>query len=483
MVRHPLIRTKEVSMKWFWQTHATRRVPRKAPQRKPSFRPVLESLESRLTPSLSPTGVSLDTITAHAVVGGVQQVNVAVESTAGTEGFNPTATLNTATYITGTTGSATAAATTADSSGNTYTAGTITDTSGNVSAYVAKYDSSGNQVYLSTFQLQDSSMTTLNTKGLAVAVDSSGDAFIAGTTANPNTSVQDAFTAKLSSDGSQIVWADDLGSQTTGAGISVKSDGTSVTTGTYSGASDGLNHLFAIRLSADGSSADYYYYYQFGTTTMPDLYATQGNAVALNNNSTVSTKGSLAVIAGNIIFTDSTGNTNQDVFTFEIDNGTNALTEGNGKWANLLTDTNPDTLTGAAFNTDDTPVMSGTLTTSTGTVGVLLKYPADGGMGNPTFANTDANATAFNAIAIDSNGNLYAAGTSSTGAYVAKISSDGATIIDDISFGTTGDSANGVSAGSKIWVVGSTTSSTLSTDTTTLNGTQDGFLANITFSM
>src|SRR5438105_9434607 len=104
-------------------------------------------LEDRLQPSL--TGLPVDAVEAHAVTGFHQMDFVAQSTVAG--GVHDMLSLSTATYLTGTTGAATARGIALGQDGSTYQTGTITE-NGSEQGYVAKYDPSGKQVYLFKFQ-------------------------------------------------------------------------------------------------------------------------------------------------------------------------------------------------------------------------------------------------------------------------------------------------------------------------------------------
>ncbi|HLJ94430.1 MAG TPA: hypothetical protein VKU02_14685 [Gemmataceae bacterium] len=451
---------------------------RKSPAARPApktYRPCLEMLEVRLQPSNS--GFAVDGITAHPLP---------VSSSLGlsahsifADGVEPMLSLSTATYITGTMGTATARGTALGGDGSTFQAGTVTQ-NGSQEAYVAKYTPNGTQVYLTTIQLLDSNSNPLNTLGTGVAVDGLGDAYLGGTVID-GAGANHSYGVKLSPDGQTVVWVHSFQAGTTTQGIAVSdpnNDGTGIVawtgTLTFTNPSQGPvgDHVILAEYAADGTGNLAFYYTFTGNPT------TQGDAIALNTNSVFSTPGSLIYLAGNI-----TLNGNEQTLAFQLD-----ATTGNGNWAR--TDgadfASPASLTGVAVNADDSSVYSGTTSTSTGTNGIVVGYPANGGpVGQPpTFATTLSNALSLNAITVDAAGNIYATGAatdpSTGGVYVAKLDSSG-NILSELQFGGTGtvDAGYGVvvtSSGS-LWVVGDTTLASLATDGSTLNGTQDGFLA------
>lgn len=140
-----------------------------------------------------------------------------------------------------------------------------------------------------------------------------------------------------------------------------------------------------------------------------------------------------------------------------------------------------------AVNPDDNSVYSGTVSTASATVGIVVSYPASASQGVPLFVTNLQNASSLNAVTLDSAGNIYttgaAANPSSGGVYVAALDNTG-TVVSELQFSDTGtiDAGYGivVTGSGSLWVVGDTTLSSLATDGTTLNGTQDGFLASVT---
>jgi hypothetical protein len=457
-----------------------------------NFRPDVEALEDRFQPSL--TGLPLDGMEVHPITGFHHQDFVAQSTVA--DVFTPKLALNTATYATGTTGSAMARGTALGQDGSTYVTGTIT-LNGGEQGYVAKYAPNGTRDYLMTFQAVDNTaidITFKDTEGHALAVDGLGNAYVAGTAIDASSGDHNAYTLKISADGTMIDWGiafDGPNNVSTGDGIAVNDpnnngNGQAVLTGTFTNTDATMgtvgDHIFAVRWTADGSNADFANFFTFGDGDT----GSHGKAVALNTNSTNSTPGSLAYLAGNIIL-----NGTQQTLAFQFDNGTDTGA-GTGNWSATLTNSSnlastTDTLTGVAVNPDDTSVYSGTVSTASASEGIVVSYPANASQGMPLFTAVLHNALSLNAIALDGPGNVYttgaAANPSSGGIYVAALDHMG-NFVSDLQFGDIGsvDAGYGVVAtsSSSVWVVGDTTLSSLSTDGTTLNGTQDGFLASVT---
>lgn len=436
------------------------------------FRPQVEMLENRLQPSL--TGMALDGIEAHPIA--ESEPVSAVAHTITADGIKDMLSVSTATYITGTTGSATARGVALGQDGSTYQAGTIT-VNGSEVAYAAKYDPNGTQIFLAPIQLVDSNNNNLNTEGDGVAVDGLGNIYLGGTFIDA-AGAPHSYGLKLSADGTTIVWLHNFQGGSTTNGIAVtdpNNNGTGhvVWTGTLTITDPSTgpvgDHIVVASFTTDGTR-DYAFFYTFTGTT-----ASQGKGVALNTNSTFSTPGSLAYAAGNVVL-----NGNQQTLAFVVNE-----TNGNGTFARTLTNTSTsDTLTGVAVNPDDSSVYSGTVATSSGNVGILVGYGADGSVLIPP--TLLANALTLNAITVDATGNIYVTGAatnaSNGGVYVATLDANG-NLLSEAEFGGTGtvDAGYGIAVTSTgtLWVVGDTTSSTLSTDGTVLVGPQDGFLASV----
>jgi hypothetical protein len=162
-----------------------------------------------------------------------------------------------------------------DSSGNTYITGGTSDTfsgntnAGNYDVFVAKYDSSGNQVWVKQFGTSSSDF------GSGIAVDSSGNAYIAGQTngtfaGNTNAGSADMFIAKYDSSGNQV-WVKQFGTSSGdfGSGIAVDASGNTYTTGYTEGAlagniSAGSADMFIAKYDTSGNQV---WVKQFGTSS------------------------------------------------------------------------------------------------------------------------------------------------------------------------------------------------------------------------
>jgi len=195
-----------------------------------------------------------------------------------------------------------------DSSGNAYVTGSTASAnfptaspltaalSGSVDAFVAKLDPSGTSLVYSTF-LGGNNVD----RGSAIAVDSSGDAFVAGTTSSPDfptttgalqTSfaggATDAFVAKLNPAGDTLAYATYMGGtgSDTAHTLALDSIGDAFvagdtqstdfpTLGAFQGASGGQGDAFLSKLKPDGSGLVY-------STYLGGSGADSGQAVAVD---------------------------------------------------------------------------------------------------------------------------------------------------------------------------------------------------------
>lgn len=151
-----------------------------------------------------------------------------------------------------------------------------------------------------TFQAVDNTATNItfmNTEGHALAVDGVGNVYVAGTAIDASSGDHNAYTVKISADGTAIVWGiafDGPNNVSTGDGIAVNDpnndgNGQAVMTGTFTNTDASMgtvgDHMLAVRWTADGSNADYANFFTFGDTDS----GSHGKAVALNTHSTAST--------------------------------------------------------------------------------------------------------------------------------------------------------------------------------------------------
>ena len=209
--------------------------------------------------------------------------------------------------IWGDTGSATGNAVAVDTSGNAYFVGTASafqTTSGalnNCCAFVEKLSTTGGEVYGAQIGA---------TQGLAIAVDSLGAAYIAGTTSassfpssppgarTTNAGGFDAYAAKLSPDATSLTFATFLGGSgndsantiTLGTGNVVYFGGSTassnlpVTTGVVQGTYGGGSDAFVASLNAAGSSFGFVTYLGGGKSDALTSIAVGGSGLILAGN-------------------------------------------------------------------------------------------------------------------------------------------------------------------------------------------------------
>src|ERR1017187_5298131 len=198
-----------------------------------------------------------------------------------------------------------------DSSGEAYVTGTTasrdfpvlnalqTRLSGFSNGFVLKLNAAGNALIFSTYLGGNGS-----DKGNAIALDPGGNAYVTGdstSTTFPATALQrsnqggqDAFVAKISADGRQLIYSTYLGgsSEDSGTAIAVDANGSAYVTGaTYSSDfpvvsafqphSGGGQEAFVAKLGNDGASLQYSSYLggSGGQVAFPEL----GQGIALDN--------------------------------------------------------------------------------------------------------------------------------------------------------------------------------------------------------
>jgi RHS repeat-associated protein len=182
-----------------------------------------------------------------------------------------------------------------DSSGNAYVTGTTTSTNfpttlgafrrtsgGGFDAFVTKLNAAGSGLIYSTYLVGGGGSFFLGPSFVGIAVDSSGNAYVTGTTASTDFPVtsgafqttfggfDDAFVTKLNGAGSALVYSTYLGGNSgdQGRGIAVDSVGSAYVTGitstnfpTTSGAfqttAGGSSDAFVTKLNAAGSALVY----------------------------------------------------------------------------------------------------------------------------------------------------------------------------------------------------------------------------------
>ncbi len=157
-----------------------------------------------------------------------------------------------------------------DSSGNVYVTGDVISTDGtNREALITKYNTSG------TIQWQRSLGGATGDYGYGIAVDSSGNVYIAGYTASQGAGGNDVLIAKYNTSGT-IQWQRSLGGSGTdrGQAIAVDSSGNVYVTGYTASQGAGGNDVLITKLPASGGLTGTYGSLTYAATTLTDAART-----------------------------------------------------------------------------------------------------------------------------------------------------------------------------------------------------------------
>jgi hypothetical protein len=433
-------------------------VKARAAHRPRTFRPWLEQLEDRMTPS-GPQGLDVGAWPIGVVPQPVSPDHLIRLA-------SPLATQVSGTYVTGTTDSATAEGVAVGADGSTYVTGLVNDPalSTDQLAYVAKYDPTGAVVYYTTFFAFDGPGSS--TEGTGIAVDDAGNAYVSGKAHNVADGTDDGVYLKLDPTGSTPVYflkqRSSAGGPVGANGVAIDAAGDAVFTGSF--VAFGHNNMYAARFDPSGTQV-FNFIYAFGGTHP----SSQANGAAMPASGTVTT------IAG---------------------------------WANVTPDTIGPNATVLQVNATGAPISAIILTTRTTDSANAVALDAAGNVylatttdiGGPTQTGSTAklqpnlipfwwnvpvgpSSLTANGIALDDSGNLIVTGADSSGqAYLSQVSGTDGTTTDYTVFGGSGgaDVGNAVAVrpgDGHVFVAGTTNSSDFAvTDGSTLNGTQDGFL-------
>lgn len=182
-----------------------------------------------------------------------------------------------------------------DGAGNAYVAGNTSGvfagqtSSGGKDAYIVKYDSLGNAVWTRQFG------TTNNDYAYSIAVDSVGNSYVAGATSGTFTGQTpsggtDAFIAKYDSSGN-AVWARQFGTNASGEdqalGVAVDGSGNAYVAGYFAGTFIGQTSLGG----TDAFVAKFGYTFNLITSALPNGEQTAAYPVATNNSTLQATGG------------------------------------------------------------------------------------------------------------------------------------------------------------------------------------------------
>jgi hypothetical protein len=475
----------------------------KSKSRSQSFRrPRLELLEDRVQPSVllqQPSGIVSSAplqAAAFSALTPIQAGGVDLQLDHQTGGAQAPA-INVATYVTGTSNSASGGGVAVDANDNQYVAGSVVvnATTGATAGFIAKYlphsvtldttfnptgDTPGVVMYQPTF-----SMVQYNLAFRGVAVDSRGNVDAVGVATNPNNGVRLALFGQWDSTGTRT-FAVGYGSLTDTThlyafdGIAADGMGDVFFTGTFW---DGSNQQLAFGLLPDGSTTTIAGSYGFTGVT-----STGGHGIAVDGGA------NFGYVAGELVPSPVgpkqglAGRINLQDIGFQI-----TAFGFQGNFGDLV-------LSGAAVAGSGRSYFAGTVAadTSGGIAALILQfdsgfmYDADHSVafqllddqGNTHNAN-------LSAAAVDLTGNVYVTGaadpdTPTPGVLVVKL--DSTLNLDTSSLDVLGGDGSDIGASlavngdGSISVVGTTTSANFPvTDGSTLHGTADAFLLNYSF--
>jgi len=417
-----------------------------------------------------------------------------------------------------------------DTSGNAFVTGETTSTnfptttgvfqpalagSGNV--FVTKLNATGTALVYSTYL----GGTGIEDVGKAIALDSSGNAYITGLTYSANfpittgafqthfggnASTYTAFVTKLNANGTALLYSTYLGGSglDTGYGVTVDSSGSAfitgetqssnfpTTAGAFQTALVGTENAFVTNLSATGTALVYSTYLGGSSTSIGGIGTSvavdsSGNAFVTGGTSSASfptTTGAYqtALIGfGNAFVTKLNPTGTALIFSTYVGGGTDegygiALdSSGNAYIAGKTANSNFPTTSGAFQTTCTNGVYSTAFVTKLNATGTGLLYSTClGGTGTATTGNSAAG------IALDSSGNAYVTGATTvanfpitTGAYQTNYGGDGNAYMAELNAtgaalvystylgGSGGDAGTGIAADSNgnTYVTGYTASS------------------------
>jgi hypothetical protein len=386
--------------------------------------------------------------------------------------------VNSATYVTGTTGSSTGRGVAVDAAGNEFVTGTRVETSGNTFAFVAKYDTSSNQVYLyALYFTADGAIDP--TEGHGIAVDSSGNLYLVGTFQQRN-GITWSYVAKTTNDFTMFLGTAYFG-RTAGLnsldGVALDQAGHVIATG-VSSPNGGAAEVFYADLNSSNFSVVGAHAYDFSGQ---GFQASSGAGVGVQPD------GSHLAIAGTLV--PFSGSLNELLLRV-----TNPAT-GEATMAAVSSEDGDAVGTAAAVDAAGNDYFAGTLAVPGGTVADVQKFAPGSGLTAPPvweYQSADTTST-VNALALGTGGTIYITGSAQDAGgnprvLITQLLDTG----DDVQeagtarVGGTGPSDVGMAvavdlAGNAV-VVGTTTSPDFPvTDGSTLNGTSDAFLLNYGF--
>lgn len=377
--------------------------------------------------------------------------------------------------------------------------------------------------------------------GNAIAVDANGAVYVTGTSASsdfPTTTgafqktlagASDVFVFKIDPAASQATYVTFIGGTGDDVGLALRVDTSGnafvagstssadfpTTTSAYKTTAPGGGDAFALKLAPDGASLAYATYLGGAARDVANSMALDADGNAYLTGETESSD-----------FPVTNGATKQgtsDAFVTKLNANGNALT-----YSTLLSGANVEAGMAIAVDTTNAAYITGVTTSGNFTTtlsardrrydGGNVRFASDAPCGDAFIAKLvpDGSAYAYstflggtgcdvgNAIAVDTNGNAFVSGTTSstdfpttqdayqhtnaggTDAFAIKLNANASVVIFSSLFGGAGnDSANGISfdADGNVYFAGTTASSNLPTSAsafqTTLRGTSDAFITKL----
>jgi hypothetical protein len=443
-------------MKWFMKARTRRQV-----RRQEQFRPKLELLEDRLTPSTW-TPIDLPLASVAIAPQAVPQENV-------TSYPAPMATEVSGTYVTGAAVSATSEGVAVGADGSVYVTGQVNDPGlgADPLGYVKKYGPTGSVVYTTTFA--GFAGPGSPTEGTGIAVDGAGNAYISGKAHNVADGSDNGIYLKLDPTGGTAVYffVQPGGGPVSTNGVSIDTAGDAVYVGQYSPSAT-EHDLLAARFTPTGTET-YGFFYTFGPGS-----SSNGNGTAMPGTGTSTAIVGWANIPG----------------TTTAQNADEAKVDATGMptAAAVLVDPTTDSANAVVLDAAGNSFIAATVDIG-GPTQAAVAAEVDPTISTIIWQVTPAaTAATGNGIARDAAGNVYMTGADSSGkAYITQLSGVDGSTIDYTIFGGTGGSDVGRAVAVRasdghVFDVGTTNSSDFPvTDGSTLTGTTDGFKTEFTF--
>ncbi len=387
----------------------------------------------------------------------------------------PPSALAWATYVTGTGTDAAGLSVATDPNQNAYVAGSEGDGDA-MMAFVAEYAVDGTPIYYNEFQAIDPTpgFTYGQTAAHAIAVDADGNAYVAGAAVRQETGNTQAFCMKLDAGGNIVNGygggvAAAANGDSSGDGIAVDALGQATLVGSAYFPLAHATYAAAVKYNAQGGAIPIYAA-GYQVTGFGDSAA---KAVALDDT------GDNAYLVGSIYAPAASATS---ILALKIDNAGPMAGRHVSYTVTATSDPGPDVLNGVAVDGDGNAYIVGTVTYQ----GPANAYAAELNADGSALLYTDIfdSTVGGTGVARDNDNNVtYICGSGilpddgRVHGVVAELDANGAVVDAYVTAGDTMDVSQGVAFNGGIaFMVGATSSTQLSTDGTTLNGTSDAFL-------